>query len=185
MREPGTQSEERLLARVAAGDEAAFRDLYERTHRRLYYYLLRLLADPSDAEDVLVETFTEVWRCAKKFRGRSRATTWMVGIGRNLAMNRRRRTQTHVSLETLADPPGEGGVDLAGADRRRVLRAALARLSPKHWEVLDLVFYQGLHYREAAEVLSIPENTVKTRVFYAKDALRKALAEMGVRRDDL
>ena len=70
-------------------------------------------------------------------------------------------------------------------DRKRVVEQALLEISPKHREVLDLVFFHGLSYAEIGEILKVSVNTVKTRVFYAKKALYKILDEMGVKKDDL
>ncbi len=172
-----------LLGKVSEGDERAFNELYHLTHRKVYSYLYRLLQQKSIVEDVLVETYTEVWRGAKKFKGYSRGVTWILGIARNLAMNELRKTKFHEDIDDFPELPNGKELDVEGPDRRRLLRKAMASLSTKHREVLDLVFFQEMNYQEVSEILRIPVNTVKTRVFYAKEVLKVALKEMGVERD--
>ncbi len=74
-----------LLEKVSEGDEEAFRQLYDLTHKKVYFYLYRLFKVKESAEDALVETYTEVWRGAKSFKGKSLVTTWIMGIARHLA----------------------------------------------------------------------------------------------------
>jgi len=174
-----------LLKRVVDGDEDAFRHLYELTHKKVFFYLYRLLKDKEASEDIMVETFTEVWRGAKNFRDESSVSTWIIGIARNLAMNELKRTRRHEDIDNhpyIAD----GNITDTGAyDRRRLLRKALSNLSARHQEILNLVFYQEMDYLEVSRLLDIPVGTVKTRVFYAKKALLGILNQMGVKRDEI
>ncbi len=88
-----------LLERISKGDEGAFRQLYDQTHKQVYFYLYRLVHRREMAEDILMETYTGVWRCANKFKGRSRVATWMLGIARNLAMNELGKFKKHEDLD--------------------------------------------------------------------------------------
>jgi RNA polymerase sigma-70 factor (ECF subfamily) len=161
--------------------------LYDLIHKKVYFYLFRLLKDKESAEDVMVETFTEVWKCADKYKGMSQARTWVFGIARNLAMNAMRKDKVHDDIDDypqLSDNRAlNSEVIREASDRRRVIMSALARISSKHREVLDLVFFHEMKYQEISKVLDIPLTTVKTRVFYAKDALKIKLSDMGVDRD--
>lgn len=172
-----------LLWQAAAGDGEAFRRFYERHHRRVYFFLFRILGEQTAAEDALAETFTAAWRQAGSFQGRSAVSTWLLGIARNLANNHLRRRRDHESLDDHEHLPGEEPPGLEHSDRARVMAAALNRLSAKHREALDLVFYHELKYGEIAELLGIPTGTVKTRVLHAKEALRNVLTQMEVSRD--
>lgn len=174
-----------LLKRISDGDEEAFRELYDLTHKRVYFYLYRLVHGKQMAEDVLVEAYSEVWRCAKKFKGNSAVTTWMMGIARNLAMNELGKVKRYDHIEDF--PNLSDGVipDPEPMDRRRLLKEAMIKLPIKHREILDLVFFHEMTYPEVSQVLNIPVNTVKTRVFYAKGALRNALDQMGVKKGDV
>jgi len=173
------------LEKVSRGDEEAFRELYDQTHKKVYFYLYRLVHGKQTAEDILVETFTEVWKCAKKFKGRSRVTTWMMGIARNLAMNELGKFRKHEDIEDCPDLSNGVIPDAEPMDRQRLIKEAMSRLSIKHQEILDLVFFHEMTYREVSQMLDIPVSTVKTRVFYAKETLRNVLSRMGVKKDDL
>jgi RNA polymerase sigma-70 factor, ECF subfamily len=172
-----------LLRKISQGDEEAFNVLYQLTHKKVYSYLYRLLQGRSMVEDVLVETYAEVWRGAQKFKGYSRAVTWILGIARNLAMNELRKLKYHEDIDDFLELSNGKEPDAEVSDRRELLNKAMASLSIKQREVLDLVFFQEMNYREVSEILHIPVNTVKTRVFYAKELLRGALKAMGVDRD--
>jgi RNA polymerase sigma-70 factor (ECF subfamily) len=163
---------------VAEGNEAAFTNLYNATSKPVYYYLFRFLQDRDTAEDALVEVYTAVWKSAGNFQGRSRVTTWLFGIARNQALQALRKQRHHDALEDHEDLADSEAPDLdeSLANRESVQRA-LNRISPKRREILDLVFFHEMDYGEIAEVLGIPVNTVKTRVYYAKEALKQALAE--------
>jgi RNA polymerase sigma-70 factor (ECF subfamily) len=180
-----TTRERELFRRVVDGDEDAFRKLYDQIHKKVFYYLHRLLREQEAAEDIMVETFTEAWRCAGKYRGDSSVRTWIFGIARNLAMNEMRRRKIHMSLEEHPHLTDGGMPDMAAYDRKKVIKDSLSRISDKHREVLDLVFFHEMNYQEVSEVLGIPVNTVKTRVFHAKDAMRRTMAAAGVNGNDL
>jgi RNA polymerase sigma-70 factor, ECF subfamily len=182
MRTTEDDAEDRaLLARVGEGDRRAFDVLYTRHERRVYRYLLTLIPDPHAAEDVLVDVMTIVWRDAAKFAGGSRATTWILGIARHKALDLRRskaRSARDAALEDVEEPVSEqeGPQEfthrtLAAAEVKR----ALTHLSAEHREVLQLAFFEELGYEEIASLLGIPENTVKTRVYYAKRQLKAHL----------
>jgi RNA polymerase sigma-70 factor, ECF subfamily len=174
-----------LLSRAVRGEEKAFRALYDRTHAKIYFYLYRFLGDPGKTEDVLMETYTEVWRNGRKFRGASRVTTWMIAIARNLAINELKRWKAHDDIDDHGELANGQTADPDCWDRQRVVREAMDGLSGKHREVLDLVFYHEMDYKEVAEVLRVPVNTVKTRVFYAKEAMKEILRAKGVQANDL
>jgi len=173
-----------LLEQTAQGDRAAFARLYKETNHRVKVYLYRLVQDRNCIDDILVETYIQIWKNSQGFQGRSKALSWMIGIARNLALKEIGKKKYH---EDIADHPEieAAGINLEAGDRKKVFSRALARLSPKHREILDLAFYQDLAYREIAQILNISESTVKTRVFYAKASLKKALARMGIDSDDL
>jgi RNA polymerase sigma-70 factor (ECF subfamily) len=182
MRTTEDDAEDRaLLARVGEGDRRAFDVLYTRHERRVYRYLLTLIPDPHAAEDVLVDVMTIVWRDAAKFAGGSRATTWILGIARHKALDLRRskaRSARDSALEDVEEPVSEAEGPQEFTHRTleaAEVKRALAQLSPEHREVLQLAFFEELGYEEIASLLGIPENTVKTRVYYAKRQLKAHL----------
>ena len=184
-RTTSTDREAGLLAEVARGDREAFRELYDLTARSVYFFLYRMVQEEALAEDLQVEVFAQVWKGADRFQGRSKVKTWILGIARNLAMNALRKRRYHLDIDDCHGLADETLPDPDAADRKRCLGRAMTELSDKHREVLDLVFYQQMNYNEIGELLSVSVNTVKTRVFYAKDALKKALERMGVGKDEI
>ena len=171
-------SDEILLSRVARGDALAMRALVARHQTRVYRWILRIIRDAALAEDVLNEVFLDVWRQAASFAGRSSVATWVLAIARFKAITvARKRIDVQLDEESAAripDPADNAEMALEREDRRKLLRTGLAALSREHREVLDLVYYHGKSIRDVAEVIGIPEATVKTRMFYA----RKKLAEL-------
>ena len=175
---PETSSDEALIRRIADGDQPAMRTLFARHRVAIYRWLLRLVGDEALAEDLLSDVFLDVWRKAASFGGRSSVSTWLLAIARykGLSARRRRRTDTELNDElasSVADPSDDPELVLQKRNREELLRRSLARLSPEHGEVIDLVYYHGKSVKEIAEIVGINEATVKTRMFYA----RKKLAE--------
>ena len=176
---PEASSDEALIRRIADGDQPAMRTLFARHRVAIYRWLLRLVGDEALAEDLLSDVFLDVWRKAASFGGRSSVSTWLLAIARykGLSARRRRRTDTELNDElasSVADPADDPELVLQKRNREELLRRSLARLSPEHGEVIDLVYYHGKSVKEVAEIVGINEATVKTRMFYA----RKKLAEL-------
>ncbi len=174
-----------ILAAVAMGDSSAFEQLYHLYEKRLYQYVFSLVHDQTVAEDIVGETMLAIWRGAGTFTGGSRVSTWIFGIARHKsldAMRRCARRRREVELDGAAEMPTQSDSPLDDMERKQVetlTKRALAALSPEHQEVLRLVFYEELPYDEIAALLAIPANTVKTRVFYAKQHLKKHLERLG------
>lgn len=180
------RDERAILARIAAGSREAFNLFYGRYERRVYGYLLRLVTMPAIAEELVCETMLEVWRGAARFRGDSKVSTWLLGIARYKALSALRARSTSSEsigdevpeIETPEDDPLE---QVNKGEEMELVQKALRALSVEHREVLELAFYHDLHYQEIAELVGCPVNTVKTRVFYAKQQLKHRLAQLGVK----
>ena len=143
--------------------------LYGRHHVRVYHFGLRLVRDEQVAEDLIGEVFLDVWRQAGKFEGRSDVSTWLLAITRFKALSAlRRRKDAELdkdaanAIEDASDDP-EVAVQKKGAGE--ALRKCLTALSLEHREIVDLVYYHEKSVEEVAEIVGIPENTVKTRLF--------------------
>src|SRR5437660_9161545 len=173
-----TSSDETLIQSIAAGDRLAMRTLFARHRVSVYRWLLRLVVDEALAEDLLSEVFLDVWRHAASFEARSSLSTWLLAIARYKALSaRRRRTDAELdeaTVSTVPDTADDPEVTLQKKNRAEALRQSLPRLSPEHREVIDLAYYHGKSVKEIAEIVSISEATVKTRMFYA----RRKLAEL-------
>ncbi len=161
-----------LLRLIAQGDTTAFREWYDRYSGPLFAYLLRLLGDAHLAEDVLSETMLTVWTDARRFRGDSSPRTWLYAIGRNKATDRLRQ-RVAWPLEVLDSQRTDGHADRV--DSRVAVEQALQRLPRDQREVVELAFFHGCSYKEIARIMRCPANTVKTRMFLAKQKLRAYL----------
>jgi RNA polymerase sigma-70 factor (ECF subfamily) len=175
---PETSSDEMLIRRIAEGDQLAMRTLFGRHRVPLYRWLLRLVGDEALAEDLLSDVFLDVWRQAGTFEACSSVSTWLLAIARYKALSARRR-RTDVELDEkmasrMADPADDPEVVLQKKTRAELLHHSLARLSPEHGEVIDLVYFHGKSVKEVADIVGVAEATVKTRMFY----VRKKLADL-------
>ena len=175
-----TASDEALIKRIARGDQLAMRTLYARHRIPIYRWLLRIVRDETVAEDILSDVFLDVWRKATSFEGRASVSTWLLAIARYKALSAR-RARVDAELDeritsTIADPAGGPEAALQEKDRGERLRASLAKLSPEHREVIDLVYYYSKSVKEVAEIVGVGEATVKTRMFYARRKLASLVA---------
>lgn len=179
-------ADEALIARIAAGDRLAMQVLFARHHVRVYRFVLRLLRDQSAAEDVIGEVFLDVWRQANRFEGRSAVSTWLIAIARfkALSMLRKRREDglDDEMAESIEEPSDDPERAETKRDKGEKLRQCLAALSPEHREVIDLVYYHEKTVEEVAQIVGIPENTVKTRMFYARKKLGELCKMAGIDR---
>jgi RNA polymerase sigma-70 factor (ECF subfamily) len=190
---PTDESDEHLLQRFRDGDAGAFEVLMRRHRAAIFTFLLRLTGDRPLAEDLLQDSFLRLIGAAPRWEPRARLRTWLYTVARNLAADAARRA-VHRRSEPL-DAPGEGGRPLLdglagddpGPDRsaesarlRRSLLAALSSLPEEQREVFLLREHGGVSFAEIAEITGAPVPTVKSRMRYALEGLRRRLAQDGV-----
>ncbi len=179
-------SDEVLIGRIANGDRLAMQVLFARHHVRVFRFVVRLVRNESTAEDLISEVFLDVWRQADRFEGRSAVTTWLLSIARFKALSAlRRRPDEELDEETagaIEDPSDDPEVALEKKDKSATIRKCLTGLSAEHREIIDLVYYHEKSVEEVAEIVGIPENTVKTRMFYARKKLAELLKAAGIER---
>jgi RNA polymerase sigma-70 factor, ECF subfamily len=177
-------SDEVLIAKIAAGNRLAMQALFARHNLRIYRFVLRMVGDNGQAEDLTSEVFLSVWQQAHRFEARSAVTTWLLAIARYKALAELRRRPQAASSERessdISDPADTPDVAFEIKHRGEILRKCLARLSREHREVIDLVYYHEKSVQEVAEIIGIGGNTVKTRMFYARKQLSKLLEAEGV-----
>jgi RNA polymerase sigma-70 factor (ECF subfamily) len=177
------------LARVAAGDTGAFTGLVESHQERLLRLCERLLGDPEEARDAAQEVFLKAFRKAGEVRPMGQVYTWLYRIAVNLCFNklRRRKLVRFLRFETnpeepdapAFDPPDARADPISALEARRhwqSTRKAIAKLPDNQRAVLILVRFEGLSYRQAAEVLGITEGAVESRLFRA---MRRIEADLG------
>lgn len=176
---PGTLEESELLERVGDGDLHAFEKLYRMYQPRLARFLINLVQRPQLVEEVLNDTMMVVWQSAGKFRGASKPSTWIFSIAYRKAVKAKARWPDPVEddandTRVSSDPaPDE---DLDHQRLHDALVTAMDRLSADHRAVVDLTYFHGLGYREIAEIMSCPVDTVKTRMFHARRRLKQVIA---------
>ncbi len=177
-----------LIARIAARDEEALRELYERTAPRVFGMALLVLGDRALAEEALVDVFEQVWRSAERFdAARGSAASWIALLARTRAIDQqRRRRRTQGREHELGDEEawslgdGQPAPDLGSADaeRAQIVRAAVEALPREQRIALQAAFFGGLSHSEVAAELQQPLGTVKARIRSALAALRVKLARL-------
>ena len=175
-----------LIRSIAAGDKHAMQILFARHNVRIFRFLLRIVGDKSAAEDLVSEVFLDVWGQAGSFQGRSQVTTWLLAIARNKALSAlQRRSNEELDEDAAAaieDPQDNPEVTLQNRQKTEVLLNCLRQLSPAHREIIDLVYYHETSIDEAAEIVGVPPNTVKTRMFCARKRIAELMAAQGIDR---
>jgi RNA polymerase sigma-70 factor (ECF subfamily) len=179
-----------LLRRMEGGDEAALGALYDRWSRPLHALALQMLREPAEAEEVVEETFWQVWRQAGRYEpARGAVVTWLLTIGRSRALDRARslrRRREESLVEAAEHDPCDGadaspvaatdpGLSAEALERRELVVAALAELPREQREALELGYFGGFSQSEIAERTGLPLGTVKTRMRLALQKLRNKL----------
>jgi RNA polymerase sigma-70 factor, ECF subfamily len=187
------QADEDLMVLYQRGEVRAFEILLSRHRKPLYNFILRYLGDKETAEDLLQEAFMRVIRGAEAYKRQAKFTTWLYTIARNLCVDqtRRRKHRKHASLDAPLDAGEESGSLLdvlpskeMASDRKSVnkqlhetMQRAIAGLSEEQREVFLMREFLDMPFKQIADVVGVPENTVKSRMRYALDKLRLELDE--------
>jgi RNA polymerase sigma-70 factor, ECF subfamily len=165
------------------GDERAWAELVEATHRDVYTLCYRILGNPDDAAEATQETFLKVWRNLKGFRGEAMFSTWLYRVATNTAItkqrarSRRLRHESGADDEALSQIPGEGSVENAAGARveLRAVEKALEGLPEMYRSAVVLRDVYGMSIEEIATSLKISETAAKVRVHRARKKLREML----------
>ncbi|MGN6811638.1 MAG: sigma-70 family RNA polymerase sigma factor [Thermomicrobiales bacterium] len=189
LHEPKTD-ERVLIARARDGDQDAFREVVERYQAAVYNLAYRMLGNADEAEDAAQEIFVRVYRQLARYDPERKFSTWILAIATNYCIDQlRRRRMQLVPLESIipwarARESGPEG-DAIDREARDELQELIRQLPEKYRAPLVLRYWQDLSCAEIAEVLQVPEGTVKTQIHRARKALGKLLAEGEERRDAL
>ena len=179
-------SDDMLLESIADGNRTAMHILYCRHNVRVYRFILRIVRDATAAEDLVSQVFLDVWRTAGQFQGRSQVSTWLLSIARFKALTAmRQRRFEDIDQEDVRQIPDDCDTPETSLDRSdtsAILRACVAKLSPAHREIINLVYYHEKSVEEVGQIIGIPQSTVKTRMFYARKQLADLLKGAGVDR---
>lgn len=175
----GEQDEVRLLAGIAAGELPSFDALYRIYHPRLTRFLERMTRRPGMVEELLNDTMLVVWRRAGTYNGRCKVSTWVFAIAYRKALKGLQRLDEAVDSDGAEDFPAAADAEpehhLGQRQLHALLMQALQGLSAEHRAVVDLTYFHDADYREIAEIMDCPVDTVKTRMFHARRRLKLLL----------
>jgi RNA polymerase sigma factor (sigma-70 family) len=184
-------ADSQLVERCLSGEEAAWEDLVKVHTRRVYSICYRFTGSDAEAQDLTQDVFLRVFRSLKSFRsGEGSFTVWLTRLSRNLLIDHYRRTKLErvtdsiegqlplLEEKTAASARTEGL--LAGREASEALQAALRKLSPDLREAVILRDIEELEYREIAQVLHVPEGTVKSRLNRGRAELARVLRKLKV-----
>jgi RNA polymerase sigma-70 factor (ECF subfamily) len=170
---------QQLAAALGRREESALTELYDRYGRTVYALALRILRDPGMAEEISLDAFWQAWQQIDRFNAtRGSLPSWLFTIARSRAIDRLRsqvaakRTPNDLGGGSQSQPPDEA-VELA--QRRRLVRDAMTKLSPEQRSALELAYFEGLSHSEISTRLDQPLGTVKTRIRQAMTILRREL----------
>ena len=174
-----------LLKAIAARDEAALAQLYDRYRVILFGLLMRILNNREEAEDVLQEVFLQVWRKAADFdENRGRPFTWLVTLGRSRGIDRLRSLSARervaaAGAREVTEEISDAATDAFKSEQRGLVSDALAKLPDEQKRPIMLAYFEGLSQSEIATHLGAPLGTVKTRMRTGMIRLRELLAGQG------
>lgn len=164
-------SDEALMLEFQSGSRAAFEELFARYHKSLYGFFARRLNNPERAEDLAQEAFLAVIHAASRYEPRSSVRTYLYGIAlKLLSAERRKLSASLTSGQSAPEPKTEGSPESV-----MWVRQAMEKLDASEREILMLREYEQLSYSDIAELLRIPVNTVRSRLFRARFALKSSL----------
>jgi RNA polymerase sigma-70 factor (ECF subfamily) len=174
--------DQQILAKVAQGDVIAFEQLYRQYSKPIYRYLVRLVLDENVAEDLIQDVYIAAWTGARNFRGQASVKTWLYQIAHHQAVTWLRRRKINEKYDDSDRSGSAKSVEEKYFDtwmREQVLKA-VDQLSVEHRSVIELVFYQGMSYQEAAMVMRCPVGTIKSRMSYARRYLDSILKSLKI-----
>jgi RNA polymerase sigma-70 factor (ECF subfamily) len=175
-----------LMARIASSDKVALRAFFLRHQTRIFRYIQRMVRNEAVAEELTNEVFLDVWLHARSYEGRSSVVTWLLTLAHNRTVSalRKRREETWNEDEAgqIPDDGDNAEVLVQKQNKGRLLRQCLAALAPDQREIMDLVYYHERSIAEVSAILSLPEGTVKTKMFNARKRLSELLRQAGVDR---
>ena len=174
--------EQQLIAETAAGNEKAFEQLYQLYFNRLFQFVFRITRTQNGIEEVINDVMYVVWDKASTYNQICRPSTWILGIAYFKALKSIEKSiadeDRSVEFNDELDYFPDKGTDwISQVETSNWLEVAFKQLSTEQRAVVEMTYFQGLHYNEIAEIMQCPENTVKTRMFHARKILAKSLQQ--------
>jgi RNA polymerase sigma-70 factor, ECF subfamily len=168
-----------LLVAVANGNSPALEALYLKYHRRLARFVSRVTPRYEIIEEIINDTFMTVWESAKNFRKASQVSTWILGIAYRTALNSLRRQKNHSDMRSLDHYPQQTVDPVRATEVHEWLTHGLNRLPLEQRLTLELTYHMGYSIEEIAAITNSPVGTVKSRMFHARERLRKYLPALA------
>lgn len=182
-------TDEYLLSLVANQDAGAYEQLYDRHSRTIYSLILRIVRDPSIAEELLQDVYWQIWRDAGQYNESGAAAAWMFRIGRNRSLDELRRRKSRPQADDQADIESAyraKGTEQPSAEseavyqiKRQQIVAALSDLPPDQKVCVEMAYFEGLTHKEISIRLGIPAGTVKSRLRIGMEKLERSLRRVG------
>lgn len=178
-----------LMKRIVRQDADALAELYERHAQTTYNLIMRIVQDEGVADELLQETFWQVWQKADQFHGKGAVAAWVFRVARNRSLDELRRrksrpiTQVGSSSEKFVGLQSDEVVEYRAeqAWQAQQVHQALEQIPDEQRHCLDLAYFRGLSHRQIAEHMNLPTGTVKTRIRLAMQKLERFLQAAGVR----
>ena len=182
-----------LLGRITGNSEGALAELYDRTSSLVYGLALRIVREPSAAEDITQEVYMQVWRRADTFdAARGTVLNWIVTIARSRALDRLRSSKAHLSresngedLDSFRSPAPNPEQASSRSEHVQLVRQFLSQLPTDQRRVIELAYFDGLTRSEIASQTGLPLGTIKSRIRYAMTELRQQMSFLGDRQSSL
>ncbi len=193
-------SDEALLQLIAQRDAAALEALYDRYAQTVYNLIMRMVQDPAIADELLQETFWQIWQACgqNQFRGEGVPAAWLFRIARNKSLDQLRRQKTRPQpleihseedeqevWDQLTDPEAQVEQVTERAWDRQYLRQALAKIPAEQRLCLELAYFEGMSQRQIAEYTAMPLGTIKTRLRMGLEKLERILRLAGYQPEDV
>ena len=178
--------ERNLIAEIATGNERAFEELYQLYFSRLYQFIFQITRNQDAIDEVINDVMFVVWEKASTYDRTCRPSTWILGIAyfkaiKRVEQNIAREDRVAEFDDELDYFPERSTQWISQLETDNWLESALSKLSAEQRAVVEMTYYQGLHYNEISEIMQCPENTVKTRMFHARKVLAKLFMEFNDR----
>lgn len=175
--------ERHLIAETATGNVEAFEKLYQLYFNRLYQFIFQIVKRHDCIEEIINDVMYVVWEKASTYDHVCRPSTWILGIAYLKSLKGAEQSTTREDRSAEFDEelnyfPESGGRWVEELEVSNWLEMAFNKLSTEQRAVVEMTYYQGLHYHEIAEIMQCPENTVKTRMFHARKILAKLFLEL-------
>jgi RNA polymerase sigma-70 factor (ECF subfamily) len=180
-----------LVKRATQGDQRAFAELMDRYRDAIYYMLLKMVNNASDAEDLTIEAFGKAFKNISQYAPNYAFSTWLFKIATNNCIDFiRKKKASHISLDHTDEEHERASIDiqapvmdpeesLINEQKIKLMRSVVSKLKPRYRKLIELRYFNELSYEEIAEELELPIGTVKAQLFRARELLYNILKNTG------